>query len=253
MRKPPYLTNKEWNKKLKKNKKTLRNLVNPSNVDRINKPSGLRDDHSILGTSLLRKCTLFLYLLSFVKKAFSYIILKLALIINGMNNHRAQETTTIINLEVRLDNLEKTLKEYVEEIQSLRLQVVEHTGRLENLTDQLKATNMGFLLNDSKLQMAEIPSSSVPAPVPFSASVAPPPPPPPPPPSSSSPSPFGALGVKNQLIIKNSSTAVKKPSQKSQTMRPAISLEDIISVKLKKTPFAQRNERVGIVHLISCI
>jgi hypothetical protein len=57
------------------------------------------------------------------------------------------------------------------------------------------------------------------------------------------------LGVKNQLVLKNTS-AVRKPSQKPQTMRPAISLEDIISVKLKKTPFAQRNERVSIVNLI---
>jgi FtsZ-binding cell division protein ZapB len=245
MRKPPYLSNKKWNKKFQKNVKKFQNLVHPSNEDRIKKPSGLLVDHLISGTTLLKKCTVFLSLLSFVKEAFSYVFVKFIQIINDC---RAQEITIVKDLEVRLEKLEKKLKENVEEIQSLRLQVAEHTERLEKLNNEEKTTNMGFLLDKSKLQLADIPTSSIqlpvlpPAPVPFSTSPAPPPPPPPPP-------PFGALGVKNQLVLKNTS-AVRKPSQKPQTMRPAISLEDIISVKLKKTPFAQRNERVSIVNLI---
>ena len=250
MRKPPYLSNKKWNKKFQKNVKKFQNLANPVTEDRINKLSEDSLVDNSLGTRLLQKCTLFfLCLLSFMRKTVSYILVKFTQIITGMNNHKAQETTTMPIIEVRLGDLEKTLKEYVERIESLQQQVAEHTERIVKLTDQQKPSSTELFSKSSQFQMAQFPTPSAQSVVPLPASVtsfssvAPPPPPPP---------PMGLLSVQNQLVIRKPST-VKKPSQKPQMIRPAISLEDIISVKLKKTPFAQRNERVSTVHLIVCI
>ena len=252
MRKPPYLSNKKWNKKFQKNVKKFQNLANPVTEDRINKLSEDSLVDNSLGTRLLQKCTLFfLCLLSFMRKTVSYILVKFTQIITGMNNHKAQETTTMPIIEVRLGDLEKTLKEYVERIESLQQQVAEHTERIVKLTDQQKPSSTELFSKSSQFQMAQFPTPSAQSVVPLPASVtsfssvAPPPPPPPPP-------PMGLLSVQNQLVIRKPST-VKKPSQKPQMLIPAISLEDIISVKLKKTPFAQRNERVSTVHLIVCI
>lgn len=220
MRKPPYLSSKKWNKKFQKNVKKFENFTYSSNGQKFNGSSHVQAN-SVLQAGLLKKWVLIVGLYTFLKEAITNILVKFTSKIRELTMG-SQETATA-DFEVRIGNLEETLKVYLKKIKDLELEVSEHSERFKKFGDQHIASNGGLVLSNPHVQKS-----------------VPPPPPPPPPPG-------GILCVQNQLGAKKPSTLTKKAQL--QLMRPIISLEDIINVKLKHTPGIQRTDRVSTLHL----
>ena len=219
MGKPSHLiSNKKWNKKFQKNVRKFQTLANMSNGTRINKSDSVVTKWAFLQCIL--SC------IRWIPQAISHIFVKLFSSVTKSGNQKAIENDTTSHLETRVSKLEKTLEEYAGRIKSLQKEV-----------EDSKMRKFGDSCDQPPPPLVQL---SVPPPALVCLPAAPPPPPPPPPP------PAGMLSVQNNnLVIKKSSVTVKKPLQK--LMRPAISLEDIISIKLKKTPAIQRAERVNYI------
>ncbi len=242
MGKPPNFSNKKWNKKFQKNVKKFQTLANLSSGSRQNK-SDLGDSDARFG--LFKKLAFLQCFLSFViliPQAISNVLVRLSSSFTTFNNRKTVENLTT-HLETRVSNLEKTLEEYAGRITALQQEVEDSKMRNHGYSSckQLESSSQSSVGLNTRIPTFPPPlvqSVAVPSPalVCFTA-VAPPPPPPPPPPA-------GILSIRNNnLLVRKTSAAVKKPSQKF--MRPTISIEDITSVKLKKTPSIQRGERVS--------
>ena len=240
MAKPNHLSNKKWNKKFQKNVKKFQQLSSVSNEERIGK-SAHGSHNSLTRFGLLKNWAIFEYLLGFIKVvpvAISQIFVKLSSTFSKANHSKTLETDTAL-LEARVNSLEKTLQECAERMKSLQQEV-------EQSKMQPKPCNSSqFTSNEPTSALSNrMPGSSIAVtnhsmiPVPPQALIPPPPPPPPPPPLP----PMNFPTMNNRLISKKLPSP-KKTSQKSQS-RPAISVEDILSVRLKKTPSISKTERV---------
>ncbi|XP_057378875.1 proline-rich protein 11-like isoform X1 [Daphnia carinata] len=231
MRKPPYLSSKKWNKKFQKNVRKFENFSDPSNGQKLNKSSLTLQADSVSQTGLLKKWVLFIGLCTFVKEVIANMLIKLTSRITEFINRGFLGGTATVDLETRIENLEETLKEYVKKVQGLELEVAKHSERLAKIGSQQYIASNVELVSGPHIQ------TSVPPTAPSFFPSAPPPPPPPPPPLP----PLGSLSVQNQLSARKPVALAKKTQ--IQLMRPAISLEDIINVKLKRTPCVQRTDK----------
>lgn len=239
MKKPPYLSSKKWNKKFKKNVKKFQNFSDPSSRQKLNKSLLTIQTDSVSQTGLLKKWVLIIGICTFVKDVIANMFVKLTNKVTELINRGSLGGTATVDLETRIENLEETLKEYAKKIQVLELEVAKHSERLAKVGSQQHIATNVELVSGPHIQTSVPPT----APSLF-PSVPPPPPPPPPPPLPPPPlPPLGTMSVQNQLSAKKTATLTKKTQL--QLMRPAISLEDIINVKLKRTPCAQRTDKLS--------
>lgn len=184
------------------------------------------------------------------------------------------------NLETRIRDLEQLCKELAASVQGLQKNFEQLTANGDssrcclNLTSSASSlvptstkslsaclhprTAFEFLTTDSDSSQNRLPltlSSSFPAPP-----VCPPPPPPlpppcfvvnAPPPPPPPPPPLGFLD--SQVTLKKLPATEKKTTPKCKVTRPTISVEELRSVKLKKTPAVQKKERVCSKPFCLCV
>lgn len=218
MGKPAHLSNKRWNKKFQKNVRKFQNIANQSRMNNKDSPVGI---------ARIKQWAIIQCFLSFIKVvplAVNQFFTKLTSTFTQMNNNQLKTEIDTASLEARVNSLEKALEEYADRMKTLQ-QEVERTSNQQNLYGHPHIPPPPQSLVQSTINL-NVPTSF-------------PPPPPPPPP------PMGIFTVQNQLVIKKTSSTVKKPAQKPLLLRPSISVEDIMSVKLKKTPSVSRSEKVN--------
>ena len=209
----PHVSSK-WNKKFRKNIKKFQKLSGNAGTEDQNQPSLLSRTISFLPSQIRAVIAYFLNCITFLANLFRQSL--------GSSQH----------LQDRVRHLEKELEAWPGKFGKLQQEVEQLKEKMEEISNKHQHSQY-------------VPSSVVPPPPPFpSVSVALPPPPPPPPPPP---------GLLINQPLKRITPTEKKAAPKPKPSRPSISIEDILNVKLKKTPAVQRKGQVKSYYFFAYI